>query len=83
MTDLKVSSQFRVERHPGLAIVWDFGSNKLHLMRVGGPQGTYKIQTKTSKTYCDGAGAFRGAERWFKLLDKMYSPVGTHEEVNA
>lgn len=80
MNDLKVSSQFRTERHPGLAIVWEFGSNKLHLMRVGGPRGSYKIQSKTSSTYKDGAGALRGAERWFKLLDKIYRAETVDDE---
>lgn len=80
--DLKVSSQFRTSRHPGLTVLWEMGSNKLHLVRTGGQQGTYLIDTKTSASYRNAAGALAGATKWFKLLDKMFATTpATNTEV--
>lgn len=72
--DLKVHTNFTVSRHPGLVIVWKVGGSKLHLMRIGGPNGSYKMKTKTSASYKQSKGAIRGAERWFDILDKVYVP---------
>jgi hypothetical protein len=70
--DLSVSTTFAVDRHPGLIIIWKLGTNKLHLMRVGGQQSTYKMQTKTHHSYRTSEGAIIGAEKWFSLLDRVY-----------
>lgn len=81
--ELDVHVNFRVPRHPGLAIIWQVGSNQLHLMRIGGPKGSYKMQTKTHRAYRTSEGAHAAALRWFALLDKVYEPVGVKHEVEA
>lgn len=70
--EVEVSTNFRAARHAGLVIVWPMGTNTLSLMRIGGPNGSYKMQTKTHASYKTAEGAYNAAMKWFKLLDKIY-----------
>lgn len=76
---LDVYVNFKAPRHDGLVIIWQIGTAKLHLMRMGGPQGTYKMQTKSHATYRTSEGAHAGAERWFKLLDSVFDTTNTRK----
>lgn len=80
INDMQVYTNFRVDRHPGIIVVWQVGTNKLHLMRVT-PKGSFKMRTKTSRHYTTADGAYKGATKWFALLDKVYATAS--ETANA
>jgi hypothetical protein len=81
--DVEVFTNFRAPRHAGLVIVWPMGTNKLHLMRIGGPNGSFKMQTKTHASYKTSEGAYNAAMKWFLLLDKIYETSDASKKVTV
>ncbi len=81
--ELEVATVFKVARHPGLMIIWEIGSAELQLVRIGGPKGSYKMQTKKHASYKNSRGAFNAAVKWFTLLDKVYEPTPVTKSDNT
>ena len=81
---VEVFTNFRAPRHPGIVICWPMGEPVLHLMRIGGPNGSYKMQSKRHPSYKTAEGAYNAAMKWFKLLDKIYeTDAAVSQEVTA
>lgn len=76
-SSLKVYMSFKDDAFPGLIVVWQVGSNKLDLCRIGGPKGNTHMETKVHHAYKTAEGAHAGAVRWFKLLANIYNTAAT------
>lgn len=76
-SSLKVYMSFKDDALPGLIVVWQVGSNKLDLCRIGGPKGNVLLEEKTHYKYKTAEGAHAGAVRWFKVLANIYNVAPT------
>lgn len=80
MSNLKVHISFTDEALPSLVIIWNVGSAKLSLARMGGPAGSYVLDEKKHHSYTTSEGAQRGAERWFKVLAGIFDTSAAKAE---